>query len=111
MVITSDYILEKKNGLYYVRSNEQHRCPGCQGGMGKLGRKRRKVKQADGTWMTLFVRRFNCIPCNRIHHELPDIIVPYKRHKAASIEAVINDAEDEIPLEMDISTMNRLQNW
>ena len=111
MISTSEYILEKKNGMYYVQSNKQQVCTICQRKMGRLGRKRRKVKQADGTWIVLFVRRFYCEPCKKVHHELPDIIVPYKRHKAESIEAVINEETDEIPVEMDASTINRLQNW
>ena len=111
MVTTSDYILKQKNGLNYVQSKADQVCPICQAKMERLGRKRRKVKQADGTWIVLFIRRFKCSPCKKIHHELPDIIVPYKRHKAASIEAVINNDQDEIPIEMDASTINRLHSW
>jgi hypothetical protein len=29
------------------------------------------------------------VECRRIHHELPDKLVPYKRHVSESIEAVV----------------------
>jgi hypothetical protein len=38
----------------------------------------------------LKIRRLYCPPCERIHHELPDCIVPYKRYSADVIENVIN---------------------
>ncbi len=34
------------------------------------------------------IRRLRCEKCGRIHHELPDMLVPYKQHIAATIEKV-----------------------
>ena len=110
MIMISNYTLEEKDGMYHVHSNEDLPCPICQSKMRLLGTKRRKVKQADGTWMILLIRRFYCYPCKRVHHELPDILVPYKRHGARAIEAVIND-DEEIPINMEESTIDRFQSW
>ena len=110
MIIISDYILEEKDGLTHVRSNETLPCPICQREMRLIGTKRRKVQRSDGAWMTLLIRRFYCYPCKRVHHELPDIIVPYKRHSAKSIEGIINK-DEETPVLMEESTINRIQNW
>ncbi len=39
------------------------------------------------------IRRLICGRCGRLHHELPDIVVPYKRHSAQTIEAMISGSE------------------
>ncbi|MGI6649770.1 MAG: DUF6431 domain-containing protein [Bacillota bacterium] len=41
-----------------------------------------------GNQNVLVIRRLRCRHCHRIHHELPDILVPYKRHSSESIESV-----------------------
>ena len=110
MVVISDYTLEEKNGLHHVHSNEKLPCPICQSEMRLIGSKRRKVQQADGTWIILVIRRFYCFQCKKVHHELPDILVPYKRHSAKSIEAVINE-DEELPVSMEESTIQRIQDW
>lgn len=34
------------------------------------------------------IRRFRCEGCGHIHHELPDFLLPYKRHTATTFEKV-----------------------
>jgi Domain of unknown function (DUF6431) len=55
------------------------------------------------------IRRMQCKECERIHHELPDIIVPYKRYEAASIEQVVTEPNPAVAV--DESTLRRLRNW
>jgi hypothetical protein len=60
----------------------------------------------------LIIRRLQCHGCGRIHHELPDLIVPYKRYSLETIETVIStskDHEDDYPCEL--STAVRLKIW
>lgn len=58
----------------------------------------------------LIVRRLFCEHCHRIHHELPDLIVPYKRHCADTIEEILSDKDsDTYPCET--STAVRLRHW
>jgi len=56
-----------------------------------VGRQRRAKK-------ILIIRRLRCEDCKRIHHELPDCIVPYKRICAETIESITNGS-DEAPCE------------
>ena len=56
------------------------------------------------------IRRLGCTQCNRIHHELPDMLVPYKRHVRESIEAVVN-GEEHLTVTADESTLRRWRNW
>jgi len=51
-----------------------------------------------------------CSTCKRIHHELPDILVPYKRYNRESIETVITGGE-VLDVAADDSTINRWKRW
>jgi len=44
-----------------------------------------------------------------MHHELPDIIVPYKRHSAETIEDIIGGNESKATCEE--STIARIKSW
>jgi len=58
----------------------------------------------------LIVRRLQCINCKKIHHELPDILVPYKRYESSCIETVIDNV-DNIDVAADDSTIYRWKSW
>ena len=57
----------------------------------------------------MVIRRLSCAQCNRIHHELPDLLVPYKRHVADSIEAVISGNSQDVAA--DESTIKKWRLW
>jgi hypothetical protein len=57
----------------------------------------------------LLIRRLACSECGKKHHELPDILVPYKRHCAATVENIITDGEDSACCEE--STIRRIRQW
>lgn len=48
--------------------------------------------------------------CERVHHELPDILVPYKRYDSESIEKVIGGGK-AINVAADESTLSRWKRW
>ena len=56
------------------------------------------------------IRRLRCSQCKRVHHELPDILVPYKRYGSESIEAVVSE-EDTLTVAADESTIRRWKRW
>ena len=60
--------------------------------------------------MALIIRRLKCKGCGRVHHELPDILVPYKRYSSESIEAVIT-GDLELTVAADESTISRWRAW
>ena len=49
----------------------------------------RKLIDGQGNKVSFLIRRLRCIKCGRYHHELPDCMVPYKRHCAETIEKII----------------------
>ena len=79
-----------------------------------IGSRKRGLKCLDGEKIELIVRRLQCKEsgCKKIHHELPDKVVPYKRHESQTIEKIL-DAPDfrttDCPCEH--STAHRIKRW
>ena len=65
-----------------------HNCPLCGGRLSAIGTRRRHFIREDGTKAVLMIRRYRCEGCDRIHHELPDFLLPYKQHTALTFEKV-----------------------
>jgi hypothetical protein len=59
----------------------------------------------------LLIRRLRCKEqkCRKIHHELPDILVPYKRHCAETIEKIITGQEDSVYTGEE--TISKIKKW
>jgi hypothetical protein len=66
--------------------------------------------QSDGTKSRLVIRRTQCESCSRIHHELPDILIPYNHYDAESIEGVLAEPE-HANVAADESTLLRWRAW
>jgi hypothetical protein len=62
------------------------------------GRRQRTLINAEEGKIILMIRRLFCPECNCIHHELPDCIVPYKRHSVNTIAGIIN-GDTAVPCE------------
>jgi len=93
MVIISKYSLEFKSesGFFKVKSKESIPCPLCDNDLEVYGSRKRVLLKQDGSKQVLIIRRLQCKHCKVIHHELPDIIVPYKRFESGAIESVLVD--------------------
>lgn len=95
---------------FYVRSSETPVCPHCGRVLKVVGSRKRTLRDTDGSRNILIIRRLFCEHCLRIHHELPDIIIPYKRHCADTIEEILSDKESRAyPCET--STRARFLRW
>lgn len=114
MIIIVNYVLEykKQTDLYHVISKEECRCPYCADCLKAVGSRRRILYRQDGTVIHLVIRRLRCCGCGRIHHELPDMAIPYKRYEAAAVEAALDcrpSENNDYPCET--STAMRLRYW
>ncbi|MEA4926868.1 MAG: DUF6431 domain-containing protein [Syntrophomonadaceae bacterium] len=96
--------------MFFVRSKEQISCPCCSGKMKVIGSRKRGYIDGSGTSNILVVRRLRCSDCKRIHHELPDILVPYKRHGSENIEAGV-DGSGNLSVPADESTIRSWRIW
>lgn len=95
---------------YYVKSEESSVCPVCDNPELKvIGSRKRGVLKGDREAIILIIRRLRCSDCKRIHHELPDMVVPYKRYSSQVIEAIVDDISDEISCED--SSIYRIKRW
>ncbi|MEI3613242.1 DUF6431 domain-containing protein [Pseudogracilibacillus sp. SO30301A] len=59
----------------------------------------------SGIKAKLIIRRLYCERCHEIHHELPDVLVPYKRYGVGSMEQVLDDRVADVSA--DESTLRR----
>ena len=57
----------------------------------------------------LNLRRLKCKSCRKIHSELPDYIIPYKRYCAEIIEEVSVTGHSRIP--EDTCTRQKIKQW
>lgn len=96
--------------VFFVRSDEQNPCPCCGGLLKVIGSRRRGYINGLGEHRVLMIRRLRCALCNRVHHELPDRVVPYKRYGSRSIEAVVSE-DATLFVEADESTIIRWKRW
>ena len=62
-----------------------------------------------GYKQTLIIRRLRCEGCKHIHHELPDLLMPYKRHCMKTIENIIAGDTKDVCCEN--STIRRIKAW
>lgn len=115
MVIIQHYILEQKGDspFFYVKSQEESHCPYCGGKFKVIGSRRRILYKQDGSCIFLVVRRLRCLDCEKISHELPDVVVPYKRHES---DAIAYGLTEDVPPEIDCcmaeySTISRWKHW
>ena len=81
----------------------------CSGLLCVIGSRKRKVINTAGDKETLIIRRLRCKGCRVIHHELPDIVIPYKRHCLETVETVVSGGADGLPCEE--STIRRIRAW
>ena len=93
----------------FVENNEPSYCPICGELLLPRSRRPRKLIDNDGNQIVYYIRRLRCAPCNRIHHELPDRIVPYKRHCAETIENITHEKTNDTPCEE--KTVKRIFRW
>lgn len=102
--------MKRVNPAFFVRSLEQVSCPCCSGRFSVIGSRDRNCIDSIGSSSVLRIRRLRCKVCRSIHHELPDILVPYKRHCSESIESVLTP-KGALCVAADDSTIRRWRNW
>jgi hypothetical protein len=75
-----------------------------------IGTRDRKSIDRFGKSKTYNIRRLRCDCCGRVHHELPNFLVPYKRYESDCIEMVLsNPLNHDVPA--DESTLYRWGSW
>ena len=98
-----------EKGRTHILCYEYHVCPVCGHMLLVIGIRERKYIDGSGITRILVIRRLRCKNCRVIHHELPDILVPYKRHCAETVEGVVNNKAESTCC--DNRTAIRIKAW
>ena len=109
MVMSFCYRLKERGGFYYVIPLAASYCPICQSLLVMRATRQRVIWVNEEVKKILVIRRLHCENCNRIHHELPDCLVPYKRYGAKIIESIAANNTKDAPCP--IGTVRRLRGW
>lgn len=88
MVIVSRFTRICKNGIWIITGTETIPCPVCGGKLQVHGTCLRCVRDEQDRRQCLRLRVLSCKECGHTHRELPEGLVPYKRHSAESICAM-----------------------
>jgi len=97
--------------VFFVRCAEAVPCPCCGEKLVVIGSRKRKLATECGEQRMLIIRRLRCLQCRKIHHELPDCIVPYKRYESECFEQVVSESESPPSVAADDSTLRRWRRW
>ncbi|WP_423719511.1 DUF6431 domain-containing protein [Anaerotruncus rubiinfantis] len=85
-------------------------CPSCgQKKMQLYGRRWRLVILPNGQKVHFSIRRLRCTRCLKIHHELPDFIIPHKHFAALCLIKALQKKDDVLFCEN--STIYRWCRW
>jgi len=105
----SQYRLNEIGGIFIVIPALTLQCPICGANQVVLGRRIRSAILPDANNQRYKIRRLRCSGCRKIHHELPDCLVPYKRHCTEIIENVIKDKLEDVPCEPNV--IQKIKSW
>ncbi|WP_372238051.1 DUF6431 domain-containing protein [Paenibacillus sp. FSL R7-0337] len=64
-----------------------------------------------GELRRLVIRRLWCGACRRIHHELPDLLLPYKRYDSQCIEQAVTEPGASVTTSAETSTLRHWKGW
>lgn len=95
--------------MFVMTGTETITCPRCRGELKPYDRRHRRLIDEKGTKHVYCVRRLRCRRCGRLHTELPDFIVPYKRYSAEVIVSVSESEEADVPYEE--RTRQKIRAW
>ncbi|WP_084628948.1 DUF6431 domain-containing protein [Paenibacillus sp. J14] len=101
----------RRHPAFSVRCAESVPSPCCGEALSVIGSRKRKIMSESGDHRLLVVRRLRCAQCRKIHHELPDCIVPYKRYESACIEQVVSAPTQQPTVAADDATLRRWKSW
>lgn len=96
---------------FFVRCAESVPSPCCGEPLRIIGSRKRKVISESGEVLLLVIRRLRCSQCRKIHHELPECIIPYKRYESASVEQVVSSPSPSSTVAADDATLRRWKIW
>lgn len=100
---------------FFFRSDVQASCPICESRLNCVGSRHRICICEDSERIYILIRRLRCEnkDCRKLHHELPDLLVPYKRHASGCIERILAfpGSPDTSDISAEESTFKAWNRW
>ena len=81
----------------------------CQGPLKHYDRRTRKAIDKQGKPRQYSLRRLRCQACGKMHLELPDFLLPYKRYEAVVIVDVVT--QDQVSMPYEERTIKKIKRW
>lgn len=94
---------------FVLTGTETIGCPICLGDLKPYDRRERTAITSDGEQTRYWLRRLRCQSCLKLHLELPDTLIPYKRYQAQVIEQTITGSTGPVPHEE--RTRQKIRRW
>ena len=107
----NSYRLNETGGFFIVVALNESHCPICQAMLVMRATRERVWWLGNEEMRILLIRRLYCEDCKRIHHEIPDCLVPYKRYGADVIENIVSGEVRAKDLPCPSSTVSRIRAW
>ena len=79
-----------------VKNNDIPVCSICFNKFIFMGTKERKYIDNNGIKKVLKIRRLKCKHCNKTHNELPDFLVPKKRHARKTLQLAFSEPKEHL---------------
>jgi len=94
-----------------VTGKSESFCPICGGKLKYRDRRKRYARDTEGHRLVYSLRRLRCQEksCGKLHTELPDVLIPYKRYTRETFEAVAEFGKPDIPEEE--RTHRKMRTW
>lgn len=71
-----------------IRMNDTN-CPACGGKLIFYDNVKRALRTKNRITNYIDIRRLRCTECKRVHRELPEDVLPYKRYEAEVVYGVV----------------------
>jgi len=101
--------------VFFINSEEEAAiCPKCGGELEYSSRVVRKLTDKAGNRHEYSIRVMKCVneACpSKYHRELPDLMIPYRRYDAETIEETIDPSVSGNTAAADESTIRRWRKW
>jgi hypothetical protein len=95
--------------VFVVTGIETISCPKCGGELKQHDRRRRGLIDGEGAKHVYSLRQLRCKRCRRLHRELTDFMVPYKRYSTEVVEKVSKGERVYTPYEE--RTRQKIRVW
>ena len=110
MIFTTDNATALHGDIIFINSSAETICPKCNIRTIPHGRCTRKVIMQEGA-KKFSLRVSYCLSCKHSHRELPDFILPYKRHSAETYAQVYDSPHGMLACDVDEKTERTIRRW